>query len=151
MNLFLQPEVTNNTCLHCQAIALESSLIGKNTILTYIFKAFGIHCSPTLEPLNPKPLNGHKHLKYKDQFSKVNFPINRDLCFAPTDGSGFGELGCSIPTSAHRYKQNRQLFGINQVKYGKTSKNEIGSPGCNDRRKYTTIPKRQTKTLTYPI
>ena len=58
MNLRLQPDVANNACLFCQAIVLEGLLPGKMPCLS-IYKTYSVHCSPTLEPRNPEPLNGN--------------------------------------------------------------------------------------------
>jgi hypothetical protein len=59
MNLLLQPEIANKTCFLCQAIAPESLFPVEMPCPSNIFKASGVHCVPTLEPLNPKPLNGY--------------------------------------------------------------------------------------------
>jgi hypothetical protein len=45
---------------------------GKN-VMPHIFKASGDHRSPTLEPLNPKPLNGCKKRYINIRFFHVIF------------------------------------------------------------------------------
>jgi len=59
MNLRLQPEGANKDCLFCQAIVSASLLPGKIPCLS-IYKTSGVQWSPTLEPLNPEPLNAER-------------------------------------------------------------------------------------------